>query len=334
MLVCTKQFLDTDDPCPPSANLETSKRLLPPPWLPLRLLLPQTLFLGLEGRPTVAPGSLAWPGSSLSSHPPHPRPRRCLFREGKDPRDNSSGCWVSGVHFLADVVSTLQLTMTQTNEMISPSPVFRLLIGWWHDPQGLEPSQRRVTVLPHRPDTITSPMLAGRQGRLSGWLQFTLLYLCLGINRSHPSTNPYLWLSKSQGEVKCFHLYSSCFPSRHVAPLLWTLRATAQHIFVFQSMPSLHCTYWHLRSIPHVHCELAVSRMFFWSRDVYIFGLNRWVLLLMSMPCASLPVFPAGGYISWGQDSVWLSFVFFTEAVPGTTGTYNKCWIGCLKQPH
>ena len=178
--------------------------------------------------------------------------------------------------------------------MVSPSPLFRLRISWWHDPQGLEPSQWRVTLLPHHPcpNTTTSPML-----------QFTFLYLCLGINCSQPSTNPYLWLSKSQGQMKGFHLYSTCFPSWHMAPLLWTLRAIAQHILVFQSMPSLNCTYWHLCNVPRVHCELAIIRMFIWSRDVYIFGLNRWVLLLMSVPCASLPIFPAGGYISWGQDS-------------------------------
>ena len=76
--------------------------------------------------------------------------------------------------------------------------------------------------LPHHlcPDTITSPMLPGRQGRLSGWLQFTFLYLCSGINHSHPSTNPYLWLSKSQGQIKGFHLYSTCFPSPTRGPAL------------------------------------------------------------------------------------------------------------------
>ena len=123
---------------------ETSKRLLTPPCCPWGSFFPRPSSWGLKVGPLLLLG--ASPGSSLSSHPAHPLPRWCLFPEVKDSRDDSSSSWVSGAHFHVDVVSTLQLTITQTNEMISPSPVFRLLISWWRDPQGLEPSQWRVTL--------------------------------------------------------------------------------------------------------------------------------------------------------------------------------------------
>lgn len=102
MLACTKRFfysfgffffyilLTISSSCKSADFSSKSLLLLPPPWLPLLLLLPQLFFLELEGRPTTPPGSLPWPGSSLSSHPVHPLPRLCLFHEVKDPRADSS----------------------------------------------------------------------------------------------------------------------------------------------------------------------------------------------------------------------------------------------------
>ena len=135
-----------------------------------------------------------------------------------------------------------------------------------------------------------------------GGLQFTLLYLCLGIKHSHRSTNPYVWLSKSQVQMKCFYPWCfTCFPSSMSCPAFGDSPCHCISTFSFQSMPSLHCTYWHLCNILHLYCKLTLSRIFIWSTpltspETCTVGLNRCLLWpIAHYEWASLPVIPAGG---------------------------------------
>lgn len=212
------------------------------------------------------------------------------------------------------------------------------LMAWPHSQsQGLDPSQWWVApVLPHHlcPGTVTSPTLPWGPGGLSGGLQFTLLYLCLGINCSQSSTNPYLCCPNLR--ARCFYPCFTCFPSPMYGPALVDSPCHCLSTFSCStaSLPcialtNIYATFLHLQD---------VSRMFSWSipsvssetctclgsigrfcGHEYTMGilahLPSWWILFLRM----------------GLNMIQLCIPYRAWALCLAQPKHHKCWSGCLK---